>query len=44
MVLQKVICLTDARAAVILPVICAHLKEGKKADGQIYCGIETAQE
>jgi hypothetical protein len=44
MVLQKVICLTGATAAVILSVIYAYLKEGKKVNGQVYCGIETAQE
>jgi hypothetical protein len=44
MVLQKVIRLTGATAAVILPVIYASLKEGKKAGGHVYRGIETAQE
>jgi hypothetical protein len=44
MVIQRVICLTDATAAVVLPVIYASLKEGKKVNGQVYYGIETAQE
>jgi hypothetical protein len=36
--------LTDTTAAVVLPVIYASLKEGKKVNGQVYYGIETAQE
>ena len=44
MVLQNVIRLTDATAAVILPVIYASLKASKKVNGQVYYGIETAQE